>query len=127
MLAPYTEGHIVGLRALGIQSLGRYTRFVERVRADSGHGIEYERAGSIHAAIGVQEQAQLCAAAAALRGEAVAHTLLEARDVLALEPQLRGDVAGALHIHDHGYVAPAALTRALAEAATRNGAVFQVA
>jgi glycine oxidase len=125
MLAPYTEGHIAGLRRLGIQSLGRYERFVERVRADSGHSIEYERTGSVHVAVTVAEQAQLCATATALRGEGVAHTVLEAQDVLALEPQLRADVAGALHIHDHGYVAPAALTRALAEAATRHGAVFQ--
>jgi len=45
----------------------------------------------------------------------------------AMEPHIRADVAAALHIHDHGYVSPAALTRALAEAAVRHGAVLSTA
>jgi glycine oxidase len=125
MLAPYTEGHIAALRTLGVESLARYPRFVERARADAGLSIEYERTGSIHVAADAAEHAQLCATAAALRAEGVAHTLLSPADAIAFEPHLRKDLAAALHIHDHGYVAPAALTRALAEAARRKGAVFQ--
>ena len=102
MLAPYTEGHIAALRTLGIESLARYPRFVERVRVDSGMPVEYDRTGSVHVAVGAAEHAQLCATAAALRAEGVAHTLLGPADALAFEPHLRNDLAAALHIHDHG-------------------------
>ena len=127
MLAPYTEGHIPALRTLGIHSLDRYDRFIERVRADSGREIEYERTGSLHVAVGPEEHAQLCATAVALRNEGVAHTLLDAGEARALERAVRPDLAGALHIQDHGYVAAGALTSALAEAAARRGAAFQIA
>jgi glycine oxidase len=127
MLAPYTEGHIPALRTLGIHSLDRYDRFIERVRADSGHEIEYERTGSLHVAVGPEEHAQLCATAAALRKEGVAHALLDAKEARALEPEVRPDLAGAIHIRDHGYIAAGALTRALADAASRRGAAFQIA
>ena len=126
MLAPYTEGHIPALRTLGIHSLDHYDRFIERVRAESGHVIEYERTGSLHVAVGPEEHAQLCATAEALRNEGVAHTLLDAGEARALERAVRPDLAGAIHIQDHGYVAAGALTSALAEAAARRGAAFQI-
>jgi glycine oxidase len=127
MLAPYTEGHIPTLRTLGVHSLRLYDRFITRVRTDSGHTVEYERSGSLHVAVDDQETTLLCATAAELRDEGVAHTVLDPGHARAMEPHIRADLAGALHIHDHGYVSPAALTRALAEAAVRHGAVLSTA
>jgi glycine oxidase len=127
MLAPYTEGHIPALRELGVHSLRLYDDFISRLRADSGQEVEYERSGSLHVAVDSRETTLLCGTAAELRDEGVAHTVLDPGQALAMEPQIRADVAGALHIHDHGYVSPAALTRALAAAAGRYGAVSSTA
>ena len=125
MLAPYTEGHIDALRRLGVRSLGLYDEFVDRVAADAGCPIEYDRSGSLQVAAGEAEQEVLQETAAALAAEGVAHTRLDAAGTRALEPNVAPDVTAGLYIEAHGYVAPTPLTRALAAAARRRGATFE--
>jgi glycine oxidase len=126
MLAPYTEGHIDALRTLGVHSLALYDRFVARAAADAGCPIEYDRSGSLHVAVGADEERALRDSAAELVAEGVAHTLLDADGTRALEPSVSDVISAALHIHPHGFVAPGPLTRALAAAARRHGTSFDV-
>jgi glycine oxidase len=127
ILAPYIEGHIPELRALAVRSLGLYDRFIERVTADSGSSVEYERGGTLQVAFDAGEHQLLCSTAAALRDAGVAHAVLDASGTHALEPQVAANIIGALHILDHGYVAPGALVHALATAATQRGALLTTA
>jgi glycine oxidase len=127
ILAPYIEGHLAPLRTLGARSLGLYDSFINRVVADSGHEVEYERTGTLEVALNSNEAAALCAAARTLAELGVAHAVLDASETRRLEPQLRTDVAAALLLHEHGYVAANALTRALARAALKHGASFTTA
>ena len=127
ILAPYTDGHMPELRALGVRSLALYDEFVAAASADSGDAIEYERRGTLHVAVDPAEHRLLCNTASALREGGVAHTVLDASSARALEPHLSGDIVGGLHIHDHGYVSARALTDALAAAALRRGATVTTA
>ena len=127
MLAPYVEGHHPSLLTLCVRSLGLYDDFVQRVVDDSGHSIEYEREGTLQVAIHPHEAGELCSAARALAASGVAHALLDGGEVRRLEPQLPELVTRALLIRDHGYVAAAPLTQALAAAAAFRGVVQSAA
>ena len=122
MLAPYIEGHVTPLRALGVRSLAMYDEFIRRVTRDSGESPEYERTGTLQVARTAAEVAELCAGARILKEAGVEHALLDARETRQLEPGLAEDTAAALHLPDHGYVAAAALTHALVTAAVRRDA-----
>ena len=118
MLAPYIEGHVPPLRALGVRSLAMYDEFLRRVTEDSGESIEYERSGTLQVARSAAEVADLCSAARLLADAGVEHALLDDRATRRLEPGLAGNT-GSLHVPDHGYVAATALTHALVTAAVR--------
>ena len=127
ILAPYIEGHIPDLRTLAVRSLALYDSFIERVTADSGLPVEYERCGTLHVACDVEEHQLLCSTAAALRDAGVAHAMLDASAARELEPQLPTNVVGGLQVPGHGYVTPGPLVHALASAATRRGAELTTA
>jgi glycine oxidase len=122
MLAPYLEGHVAPLLALGVRSLAMYEEFVSRVTADSGHEVEYERTGTLQVARTAAEVADLCTAARTLAAAGVGHALMDASQTRQLEPELATDIVGALHVRDHAYVAAAALTHGLVAAAAKHGA-----
>jgi len=124
MLAPYTEGHIAELRTLGVNSLALYDRFVERTIADAGMAVEYERNGMLQVATSAAERTALCAASRDLKAHGVPCALLDETETARREPGLAGSVVAALDLPEHGYVAVASLTRALAAAAFSRGATL---
>jgi D-hydroxyproline dehydrogenase subunit beta len=66
------------------------------------------------------------ARAAALRAAGVEATLLDAREVRAIEPALKGPLLGALHVPGDLQCAPRAITRALAEQCRSDGAEIRI-
>jgi glycine oxidase len=122
-LAPFIEGHLPSLRALGASSLALYNEFIGRLSRDSGAEIEYARSGTMQIARSSGEAAALAAAARELDACTVRHDLLDARGARDLEPGLAG-VSAALVIPDHGFVAVQALTAALQRCAVRAGAAW---
>jgi glycine oxidase len=121
ILAPYIEGHSEAFLKLAVCGLACYDGFIERVRSDSGRPIEYRRSGTLQAARGRAEAAELEGAARRLSASSVAHSLLDAEGVRSLEPALADDVSAGLLVPDHGYVVAAHLISALAEAVQRLG------
>lgn len=122
-LAPHIEGHAPALGALGVGSLALYDDFVRRVTAESRQAVEYARTGTLQVARDAIELAELVVAARDLAAAGVAHEVLDAHGVRQLEGGL-ADVSGGLLIPEHGFVAPQALTKALAHAAQRLGATL---
>jgi glycine oxidase len=117
VLAPRVEvpepGHLLDLAE---RSLAEYDAFVDTVSRDSGLPIELRRCGTL-------EVAGDEAAAGRLRARASRSAEWIPPDrITTLEPALSAASAGGLLIPDHGYVAAAALTEALAWAAVRHGA-----
>jgi glycine oxidase len=84
--------------------------------------VPYRRTGTLDIAIDDTEMQRLCAAADVLARRGVPARLLDAASTRAEEPYLPNEVAGALLIDTHGFVAAHDLTRALAVAARRHGA-----
>ena len=66
ILAPYIEGHADIFRDLGARSLELYDDFIERLRADSGHEIVYQRNGTFELAFTDADVDRLTALSAAL-------------------------------------------------------------
>jgi glycine oxidase len=124
VLSPYIEGdQDRRLQALGVLSLSQYDAFVDRARGDAGATIRYSRTGSLEVVTDPEGVARLEATAARLPVSADAR-LLDAKEALEFEPELADGVHAALFVGAHGHVDVPALTRALAEAAVRHGAVF---
>jgi glycine oxidase len=126
ILAPYIEGHDPALRHLGSRSLAVYPEFLQRVQRDGDLDVEYEQSGTLQVALSADEASRLEQAARTLGEAGVEHRLLDAPDVRRAEPALPPGVVNALEIPAHGYVAAGELTRALATAAMRHGATFDV-
>lgn len=126
ILAPQTEGHIPALLSLGTRSLSLYDDFIARVSADAAQTIEYARTGTLHIAASPAENDELGQIARALIGSQVDHVLLDAAQARALEPAVTDKTTRALHNREQGYVAVTALTGALAAAAARRGATFEM-
>jgi glycine oxidase len=124
MLAPYIEAEDSrpGFLALAVRSLGLYDSFVERVVADSGIAVPYQRSGTLQVATTEEGMAALRRAADRLGSLDVAAGLLDSQAVRAEEPHLGAGVAGALLVGCHGFVAAAELARATMAAARRHGA-----
>jgi glycine oxidase len=126
ILAPYIEGHeSAALRSLGRRSLDLYDGFIERLRADSGHDVIYQRNGTFELAFDEADVDRLSALSAALWKEGV-----EARWVPPLafadhEPLVSSTALGALLIATHGFVGVTSLTLAAAAAAEKSGARFK--
>jgi glycine oxidase len=116
ILAPYIEGHSDALLTLGICSFSLYDSFVTRVTVDSGQPVEYGRTGTLQVARTAAEAERL-----AVWGR----PLVDAARARELEPGL-GEVAAALFIEEHGYVAVRALVSALEAALTRRGVPIEI-
>jgi glycine oxidase len=126
VLAPFIEAlEENALQRLCVESLGLYEEFIERVRRDSGVDVEYRRTGTLEVALDEAEAEHLQSAARALAAKGIRAELLNAADVIAVEPTLAPATVAALFLPDHGYVAAPALTQALAAAARAHGATFQ--
>jgi glycine oxidase len=127
MLAPYIEGHVPSLLKLGVRSLALYDDFIQRVTADGGLAVEYERCGTLQVAADDPATVRLAALARELAEARVAHRLYDRNEVREVEPELSADVRSALLIPSHGYVVADALMRALMAAAIRLGVAFETA
>jgi glycine oxidase len=127
ILAPYIEAHEPAMLALGARSLDLYGEFMRRVVGDAGQPVEYERSGTVEIALTLDEANALKRRARSLAAACVEHSLLDAGAVRRLEAVVTAQAVAGLHIAVHGYVAAGDLTRALATAATRCGAAFDVA
>jgi glycine oxidase len=127
ILAPYIEGHVPSLLTLGVRSLALYDDFIQRVTADAGVDVEYERCGTLQVAADAAETTRLATLAHHLVEARVAHRVLGRNEIREVEPQLSASLQSALLIPSHGYVVADALMRALTAAATRLGVVFETA
>ena len=121
VLAPYIEGHSEQFLEIGVSGLACYDGFVERVRSDSGHTVEYRRNGTLQVARTSLEAAALEETARRLAASNIAHSLLDAQSVRSVEPALAGEVSAGLLVPEHGYVVANELISALAEAVQRTG------
>jgi glycine oxidase len=124
MLAPHIEGHAAALLGIGLQSLTLYDGFIQRVRCESGHAVEYERSGTLQVATNLDMADTLRRESARLTAAGVRNTLLRGAEAKAAEPSVGDDVAAGLLVPDHGYVSVPSLTMALVEAATKKNARF---
>lgn len=127
ILAPRIEGRSAELLRLGLCSLGLYDGFIDRLRRDSGHVVEYERSGTLQVALDADEAAALTGDAQQLASTHIPHSWLDGRHARRVEPALSDRVAGGLLVPEHGYVIVSALVDALAHAAKKHGARFVTA
>lgn len=125
VLAPYIEGHESGpLRELGRRSLDLYDSFIQRVSADSGRTIQYDRSGTLEVAFDEEEETRYRATLDQLTREGIDAQWLDPDGLRESEPLAATGVRGGLLIPFHGFVGVPDLTDALAAAATKRGAEF---
>jgi glycine oxidase len=123
VLAPWIEAHSGGLLDLGEASLRRYDAFVDRVTAEGGMPVEYQRRGTLEVALTSAQEHALRQDAARYTATGVTHAWLDAAALRAAEPGVGPDARAALLLPEQGYVQARALTEALLRAAGRRGAV----
>jgi glycine oxidase len=122
MLAPHTETfEIEALWRLAVRSLELYDGFVDQVREDSGIDVELRRCGSLHVAATDAQVEELRATAERLNGAGVPAEWVDGPHVRELEPNIAEEVAAGLLVPSQGYVAAAALTRAMMAGGTARG------
>jgi glycine oxidase len=127
VLAPYIEAHDrEPLFALTVRSLELYDRFVQEAAAESGVVVEYRRCGTLEVATDGGAAERLKGMAAALADPELMRWL-DGPAARLEEHGLAESIEGALLVPQHGYVAVAALTEALAWAALRHGAQLEAA
>lgn len=127
LLAPYIEGHDnVTLRDLGARSLRLYDQWVERVSSEAALPIRYGATGTLEVATDEESAARLRGSSQALALAGVGHRMLDRQQAHDVEPLLADDVVAGRVIDEHRFVAAAELTAALARAAERHGARFDV-
>ena len=125
VLCPYIEGHDVKLRDFGARSLGMYDDFVERLRADSGHDIVYQRNGTFELAFTEADVARLTVQTGVLASQHVEFAWVAASAFDNFEPKVSKQALAALLIPMHGFVGVTGLTLAAVAAAERRGAEFK--
>src|SRR5262245_7507143 len=122
VLAPFIEARDGNpLLDLGVRSLDLFDEFVARVSSASGIAVPYRRTGTIDVAVDESEVRALEETAAVLARRNVRARLVDRSGACAEEPQLAGDVIGALVIDTHGFVVAAGVTGAVFGAAPRLG------
>jgi glycine oxidase len=126
ILAPYIEGHDPALRQMGVRSLALYDEFLDRVSRDGDVEVEYERRGTLQVALTLDEANRLKRTARSFGDAGIEHGLLDSGEVRRREPALTAEAIAGLETPEQGYVAPGDLTRALAAAAMRLGATFDI-
>ena len=124
ILAPYIEGHADIFRDLGARSIELYDAFIERLRADSGHELVYQRNGTFELAFSNDDVERLTALSAVLAKQGVEARWVKRAAFDDFEPHASKHAHGALLIPIHGFVGVTALTLAAAAAAQRAGATF---
>jgi glycine oxidase len=125
ILAPYLEAREGSpLLDIAVRSLELYDDFVARTADESGVPVLYRRTGTLDLAFDDRELHELQETARVLAARGVAASLVDGRGARIEEPHAADDVAGALLVDAHGFVAASDLTRALAAAARRHGAKF---
>jgi glycine oxidase len=125
VLAPYLEMRdSTPLLGPAVRSLDLYDQFISRVSEESGASIAYRRTGTIDLALNDEELQDLAITARVISRLGVEARLLDGPSARAEEPLANPGVVGGLLVEAHGFVAPTALTHALAAAARRNGARF---
>jgi glycine oxidase len=123
ILAPHIEADVEGhFLDLTVRSLDMFDEFISGVSSASGRSIPYRRTGTLQVATDSDAMTMLRQSAARLTAHGVTHTVLDGPAAHAEEPQLGGEMAGALLVPIHGYVAAEELTGALAAAARHHGA-----
>jgi glycine oxidase len=122
MLVPYIEGFGRPLLPLAARSLEMYDGFIDRLSRDSGIGIGYQRAGSLHVATADEPLDELQRIAADAKAAGLECKQLDASSARQAEPLLSPEVASALLMPSHGFVVAADLLGALSAAAIRHGA-----
>lgn len=123
VLAPYVEARDGGpLLELAARSLDLFDTFVAAVSKTSGIAVPYRRSGLLSVALREDTARDFRRAAESLAARGVAANVLDRRAVRDAEPQLTAEARAGLLIPSYGFVAAAALTRALAVAAERSGA-----
>jgi len=122
VLAPYIEMRdSTPLLGPAVRSLGLYDAFVRGVSDETGAPILYRRTGTIDLALDDEEQQGLAHTASVISRLGVTARLVDAATARAEEPQAHPAVVGGLIVDAHAFVAPAALTHALADSAVRRG------
>ena len=124
ILAPYIEGHADIFRDLGARSLELYDGFIERLRADSGHHLIYQRNGTFELAFSNDDVERLTALSSSLSKQGVEARWVATTAFGEFEPHAARHAQGALLIPIHGFVGVTSLTLAAAAAAERAGAKF---
>jgi len=123
VLAPYIEAdEDTPFLELTVRSLAMFDEFVASVSEDGGASVEYHRTGTLDVAADAEQMTALRRAAARLESHGVEFGLLDAQAARSEEPCLAADVAGALLVPAHGFVAAHDLTRLAAAGARRHGA-----
>jgi len=123
VLAPFIEADIGStMLDLATRSLAMYDEFVARASHEGRGCVEYHRTGTIEIAVDGDQLNALRNAAARLDAQGVAFGLLDAQAARAEEPHLASDIAGALLVPSHGFVAAYDLVRLVAAGARRSGA-----
>ncbi len=126
MLVPYLEGFGRPLLPLAARSLEMYDAFVERVSRDAGIGVAYRRTGSLQVITADEPFGHFKQIADDMHRAGLDCELLDAQAAKEAEPQLTPDVAGALLVKTHGFVAASELSGALAAASIKHGARIRV-
>jgi glycine oxidase len=123
VLAPFIEAREEGpLLELTARGLDVFDKFVSRVSLVAGGAVQYQRTGTLDAALNEASLNAYAATAAMLLSKGISAEMLDARATRAEEPLLSEAVIGGLLIPSHGFVGALELTRALAAAARRHGA-----
>jgi glycine oxidase len=125
ILAPHIEAEAAGpFLDLIVRGLGTFDRFLDQVASDGGSPVLYRRTGTLEVVVDSDGYGTLRRQSELLGSRGVPVSLLDGQAARAEEPQLAADVAGALLVPVHGFVAAPALALALAAAARRRGARF---
>ena len=121
ILTPAIEGHNPELLRLTSCSLGLYDEFIRQVSEDAGFQVDYARNGTLQVAFTDDQSATLKDSARRLESIGVEHTLLDAREAIAMEPALSTAIVSALRLPRQGYVSAGQLVDALVQGAAKYG------
>ena len=128
ILAPYIEGHgSETLRQLGRRSLDLYDAFMQRLAADSGEDIVYQRNGTFEIAFSGEDVDRLIALSKALHADGIASSWIAPEAFSDFEPLASTKSMGALMIPTHGFVGVTQLTLAAMRAAEKLKIRFRTA
>jgi glycine/D-amino acid oxidase-like deaminating enzyme len=121
-------GHIVVMDDSEAQfALTRYSRDLWNELAESlPSNTEFRPSGTIWVAADEEEMIEVRRKQQFYRDRGVTVSVLDAKELATLEPNLRPDLAGGLLVPDDGVVYPPTATRFLLDRAVENGAVLYV-